>query len=203
LGRLEEFPNKDFDTAIELYDHQLRLNPIHREALERMVACHFFLERYQSAVDKLTALSHFHGDRASPRLAMIIAKCQAALYENQRQYSRALVVYEARINALDPDEQALYHDLTLVATPDDAAYYLTLSEIEKAVYRRTFWAGRDPDPTSGVNERLVEHYRRGMYARENFSLAVQLWDRRGPIYIRYGEPDDRQRATLRATEELV
>ena len=122
LGRLEEFPNKDFDTAIELYDHQLRLNPIHREALERMVACHFFLERYQSAVDKLTALSHFHGDRASPRLPMIIAKCQAALYENQRQYGRALVVY---------------------------------------------------------------------------------WDRRGPIYIRYGEPDDRQRATLRATEELV
>ncbi|MDP6042189.1 MAG: hypothetical protein QGG64_26810, partial [Candidatus Latescibacteria bacterium] len=38
------------------------------------------------------------------------------------------------------------------------------------------------------NERLVEHYRRVIYALQNYSKDGKRWDRRGAIYIRYGEP---------------
>lgn len=42
------------------------------------------------------------------------------------------------------------------------------------------------------NERMVEHYRRIMYARIHFSERQLPYDRRGEIYVRSGEPDDRR-----------
>ncbi|MBM3261953.1 MAG: GWxTD domain-containing protein [candidate division Zixibacteria bacterium] len=58
---------------------------------------------------------------------------------------------------------------------------------------RVFWAARDPNPATEVNERLVEHYRRVTFARTQFFRGQFPWDRRGEIYVRYGEPDDRAR----------
>ena len=54
----------------------------------------------------------------------------------------------------------------------------------------------DPTPTTGVNERRVEHYRRVHYARLNFAEGISQWDgrgwdRRGDVYIRFGHPDHR------------
>lgn len=55
-----------------------------------------------------------------------------------------------------------------------------------------FWLDRDLTPNSLVNERLLEHWERIAYARENFTernTTVYETDDRGPIYVKYGQPD--------------
>jgi len=56
-----------------------------------------------------------------------------------------------------------------------------------------FWITRDPLATSALNERLIQHWERIAYARENYKLASNSpygTDDRGTIYVRFGEPDD-------------
>ncbi len=108
---------------------------------------------------------------------------------------------------------------------DDAKYILTPPELER--YRRmsapdsfrtffhTLWLARDPLPSSPVNARLTEHYRRLLKAEKDFWFdGLRTWhnspDRlhelqyppayrlndefndKGLVYIRYGEPDERE-----------
>jgi len=56
----------------------------------------------------------------------------------------------------------------------------------------TFWVFKDPVPTTEKNERLIEHWQRIAYARENFkndNTNVYGTDDRGLVYVKYGEPD--------------
>lgn len=56
-----------------------------------------------------------------------------------------------------------------------------------------FWTSRDPNPITEENERLIEHYRRLEYARNQYpGKDISAYDDRGKIYVRYGEPDDYQ-----------
>ena len=90
-------------------------------------------------------------------------------------------------------------------------YELPLNSISEAL--RVYWLERDPLPASSYNRRLIEHYRRLMYAEEHYRYdgyrppmakadvlngfsfpdwyhENQKFDDRGLIYIRYGNPDD-------------
>ena len=53
-----------------------------------------------------------------------------------------------------------------------------------------FWNEHDGQYGTIENERMVEHYRRIMYSRIHFYEKQLPYDRRGEIYVRYGEPDD-------------
>lgn len=59
---------------------------------------------------------------------------------------------------------------------------------------KTFWVFKDPVPTTEKNERLIEHWQRIAYARENFkneNTNVYGTDDRGLVYVKYGEPDEK------------
>ncbi|MCC5914747.1 MAG: GWxTD domain-containing protein [Balneolaceae bacterium] len=54
-----------------------------------------------------------------------------------------------------------------------------------------YWIQQNPYPSTPVNERLIEHFVRIQYAKENFTLAsntVYGTDDRGLIFVRFGEP---------------
>ena len=69
---------------------------------------------------------------------------------------------------------------------------LTTDE-ERDGFIEFFWARRDPDPATVENEFKVEHYRRIVYANENFSAGIQGWKSdRGMTYIKFGPPDRRE-----------
>ena len=57
------------------------------------------------------------------------------------------------------------------------------------VFLIRFWNKRDPTPTTNLNERVLEHFRRVWFVRHHFSTGVQPYDDRGIIYLRYGQPD--------------
>ncbi|MDX1619093.1 MAG: GWxTD domain-containing protein, partial [Balneolaceae bacterium] len=54
-----------------------------------------------------------------------------------------------------------------------------------------FWESMDPTLDTRFNERLVEHWKRIAYAKENFRLSnstVYGTDERAMVYLKYGEP---------------
>ena len=56
---------------------------------------------------------------------------------------------------------------------------------------KQFWIERDPTPTTVLNERLLEHWSRVAYARENHvysSNSAFGTDDRGTVYVKYGPP---------------
>lgn len=70
---------------------------------------------------------------------------------------------------------------------------LTTAE-EKEQFIEQFWARRDSDPKTPVNEFKEEHYRRIAYAKDHFSSGLPGWRTdRGRVYIIYGPPDEIQR----------
>jgi len=84
----------------------------------------------------------------------------------------------------------------LIATPDLIEAYERASAGERVRLLRKFWVMLDPTPTTEVNERRVEHFRRVYQARLNFAEGIKAqhgrgWDRRGDITIRFGAPDHR------------
>ncbi|MCP4727580.1 MAG: GWxTD domain-containing protein, partial [bacterium] len=57
---------------------------------------------------------------------------------------------------------------------------------------KKFWLDKDPTPTTPANERLLEHWERIVYAREEYIRgrnSAYNTDDRGLIYVKYGEPD--------------
>ena len=64
---------------------------------------------------------------------------------------------------------------------------------------RGYWVQLDPTPAQPVNERLIEHWERIAVAKDRFTKnnnTVYGTDDRALIFIRYGEPDRKNRGIL-------
>ncbi len=115
---------------------------------------------------------------------------QVFLYEGDGE--RAVRIFRNYITLLDAAEAALYRDISLLASiPELESYNRVTSAIEREAFLRRFWIRHDLSRVSGGFLRQAEHYRRVWHARTHFSKAIYPWDRRGEVYIRYGEPDYR------------
>ncbi|MDA0748883.1 MAG: GWxTD domain-containing protein, partial [bacterium] len=118
----------------------------------------------------------------------------AQVYAVQGNADRALALFLAYIEALPEDERRLYEDPSLVAFLKDLEAFHNTPESEREAFLEAFWRKLDLTQVSGGKARRVEHYRRVWYARTYFSEKVKPWDRRGEVYIRFGEPDYRSRS---------
>lgn len=94
---------------------------------------------------------------------------------------------------LSQKEKELYYGIKAVAAPEEFKQFQKLSGDKRAEWLRIFWVSRDPTPTTPENEFYNEHQRRVAYAVEHFhtNRLGYLWDDRGEVYIRFGEPDER------------
>ena len=112
--------------------------------------------------------------------------------------------------ARSPAAVALYRaDLSWIA---DSAELMAFDAVstpgERAAWLAEFWGKRDAVDARDVGERLAEHYRRWFQARRDFRLVSRhrhydvteryrstqaVFDDRGIIYLRHGEPDRRAR----------
>lgn len=79
---------------------------------------------------------------------------------------------------------------TVVLGDEERAEYEFIPAEKREEYRRIHWARLDPTPTTGINEREMEHQLRVVRAirnnRDRFGLFV--WDDRARAIIRFGEP---------------
>ena len=114
-----------------------------------------------------------------------------ATYVLSRRFEEAQDAYHRAFAHMPNEERAYYDDITHVARESEALRFTQLQGDARVEYIRRFWAEHDPTPVTNVNERELEHYRRVWYARRHFSRSQVPWDRRGSVYIRYGEPAHR------------
>jgi|GEM_PF-2080476 len=86
----------------------------------------------------------------------------------------------------------LYADVVDILSDAELSRWKALRTTdEKVTFLKRFWHGHDSTPATPVNERLVEHYTRLLYARDKFTwIDMRGYDDRGMIYIKYGPPDD-------------
>ncbi len=107
----------------------------------------------------------------------------------------------------DSARAELRRDVRWIATPAELAAFDAAPAESAGAWVRGFWDGRDALEGRRAGDRFVEHVRRLQHATENFLLvsrrrqydpsfayrdtAQNLYDDRGVIYIRHGEPDDR------------
>lgn len=171
-----------------LYEKYLRLKPGDIEALYGLAVSYTEEHNYRSVVDiGEIALMKNPGEA---RLLALLAQAYAGLGDPDR----ALELFAQYFNVIPAEERALYKDLQLVARPEELQEYESLPEDERPAFLTTFWRKRDLTLISGGLAREAEHYRRVWFARTHFAKAVQPWDRRGEVYIRFGEPDYRSRS---------
>ena len=111
------------------------------------------------------------------------------VHQTARDHDLAEAPLDAFVDGLEPKEQAVYYDLSLVAIGAELTRFQAAAEEEHKALSEAFWAGRDPAPATAANERWIEHCRRVAYAREHFGEHQFPWDTRGEVYVRYGRPD--------------
>ncbi len=91
-------------------------------------------------------------------------------------------------------DEELAH-LRYILDEDQQQRFLSLRPHERPDFLRVVWAAADPTPTTPINERKIEHYRKLALARTQFARegADPPWDKRGELLLRYGVPDQRRR----------
>lgn len=107
-------------------------------------------------------------------------------------YDSACIVFENGREGMGESEKALMDDIRYLMTPAEYASYQDASLYNQGKMLTQFWGQLDPDPTTGINERKLEHYARFVHAQLTFSVprkSIDGWrTKRGEMYIRYGRP---------------
>lgn len=135
-------------------------------------------------------------DSKSKSANLLKGYCQYLLedYENAGKY------FSAGIAAMDSAERAGYESILYLIPPQNTSLFQKLPASRRDSVRTQLWAELDFDPTTSVNERLVEHYARVWMANLLYSdkrNQVEGWTTdMGETLIRMGFPDDRERAKI-------
>ena len=171
-----------------LYETYLELRPDDVDALYGLALTYTEQRNYRPVVEiGESALAKFPDEA---RVVALVAQAYAALGDPDL----SLEMFGKFMGMISDEERALYEDLRLVASPEELDIFEGLAGEDRAELLGKFWRKRDLTLISGGLAREAEHYRRVWYARAHFAKDVQPWDRRGEVYIRYGEPDYRSRS---------
>ncbi len=188
LGLCYEWLENDSEQALKYYERYVGLRPDDPEGLLGVGRACLDLRQFKKIEETLTPYCEQHPEDV--RLLPVLAQVDLLLGRSEQAFAR----FNRYLETLDPAERALYEDIRPIASASEAEAFAALAPEERPASLKRFWAKRDVDILTDVSEGQVEHYRRVWYARTYFGRLVQPWDRRGEVYIRYGEPDSRSRA---------
>ncbi|MDE2997627.1 MAG: GWxTD domain-containing protein [Gemmatimonadota bacterium] len=174
---------EDYEEAIVWYTRYLAMRPADQKVGRRLGHAYLKVKDYDRILEKVRAFTDEYPDAIE--LMPIVAQACA----KRNKYDMAMGFFSTYISRLNPDQRALYKDIGLIASSEEMAEYEQTSGATREAYLESFWNVRDPDIGTPVNERLLEHYRRVWYASLEFSNGKKPWDRRGEVYIRFGDPD--------------
>lgn len=79
----------------------------------------------------------------------------------------------------------------IISDEELKAFKQLSSDQERDQFIEAFWRRRDPTPDTMENEYREQHYRRIVFANEQFGSFIPGWrTHRGRLYIMYGPPED-------------
>ena len=192
LGEVYERFEEDHNKAMQYYQKYVELEPDNPENLYYYGLACVQAKAFDTIFEHIAPYLSANPDVV--QLLPIVA--QGHFYNDEAQ--KALELFERYLANIKSSERAHYTNIAYVASDTELEEYRAATPgPEQQAYREQFWARRDPDILTKLNERVIEHYRRTWYARTYFSSNVYPWDERGAVYIRYGEPDYRSRSNDR------
>ena len=178
-----------YDKAMKAYSRQIAVNPGHPITPARLAHVAMRLKSVGEETYSLDDLKAMAKTKPKEYLPLL-----AEMYIEREDFVQAQATFGRYFQFLDPTERGYYQDLSLVASEEVLAKMQGAFGRSLTRLRDVFWLEQDPTPTTQVNERRVEHYRRVHFARSNFAEGLEEWhgrgwDRRGDVYIRLGHPD--------------
>ena len=192
LGQVYERFQEDHKKAMQYYQKYVELEPDNPEGLYYFGLACVQAQEYEKILTYIAPYLAANSDVV--QLLPIVA--QGHFYNEEEQL--ALEYFERFLVNIEGSERQHYSDIAYIASGTELeGYNATTPGPERLAYREQFWARRDPDILTKLNERVIEHYRRTWYARTFFSSNAYPWDQRGTVYIRYGEPEYRSRSNDR------
>ncbi len=191
LGEWYEVHEEDFERAALLYARYMTLKPEDPKGRQRLAAVYLRSRNYERIVDLLTDYVRQHPDETGVMAVLAQACVGLGRLEWADRYFREY------LQAATAEEQALYRDPVLLMSSEERSAYDMADGQARVELVKRFWTAHDPDLTTAINERLLEHYRRVWYALGAYSSGKQPWDRRGEVYIRFGEPDYRSTSDMK------
>ncbi len=187
----------DLDAARQSFHNQIDIYPDHMNARLALLMLDMGVGDWEGAIATARDINTRDPDcwEAYPWLA--------GAYWKDGRAAEAMAAFEDCFPHLPEKERGLYSDLGLVLSTAETGEWAALDGAGREAYRRRYWEIRDPDPQTGVNERLLEHYIRIAYARLEFGRERWPWDARGEAYVRFGEPDVRTGPGMPYPRDLV
>ncbi len=176
--------------AVEFYEQALKRDSSNGEALYGIAMIFLQEKKY----DKTTAtLDKIKEGKFNPKQVYLL---RAYLGHRTKDYRKADEYYGRAFDLMPLEERKTYEDVELLLSEEQKKEYAQLDEEKKTKFNERFWTSIDPDPSTEINERKLEHYSRIVYSDINFSvpsLKVRgCASDRGRMCIKFGEPDFRQ-----------
>jgi tetratricopeptide (TPR) repeat protein len=150
-------------------DRALALHPDDPAAVERRALIAVALGEPERA-DSLAA--RVLGGRGPDVVAWLL---RADASFQQGRDSSGYAWYDSALAHADLDSTgALWDNVRLIATPDEAARFAVTGPGDARRFFLWFWGKRDPNLVTPWNERIAEHFRRLAYVRRHFHLLHPL-----------------------------
>jgi GWxTD domain-containing protein len=180
--------NEEDKKAVEYYRTYLRMEPDDVEVAIRFGQALGRLQDFRGIESYIEPLLSSHPEAYA--LLPIVA------YKDYRtgRFSRSRERFARFLGRIGKGEREIYEDITVLLSEAYLMAYEELDEDQQQIFVDRFWLKRDPDLTTEANERHLEHLSRVWIARRDYSDLAYPWDRRGIVYVRYGEPDYRARS---------
>ena len=122
---------------------------------------------------------------------------------NAGDFEKCRDLFARAFSLMGKDENTSYTDVSLLLSsdPEKRDYDADASQA-KLETQRLYWIANDPDPTTEMNERVLEHVCRVFMSDVRFASStppLRGWETaRGRALVKFGEPD-RVRTTLEGT----
>lgn len=117
---------------------------------------------------------------------------RAALSYDDERFKKAAADFDRALGLIDPEEYEAYTDISSLLPYEDRSVYEAASDAKRETIEREFWTEADPDPTTPINERRLEHTYRMFLADLYFSIersSIRGWEtERGATFVKFGWP---------------
>ncbi len=181
---------EDLSLIIVELQRAVELDPRNRDALSRLTLAH--LERGQP--DSMhSVLDLFLENHPADADAIMFS---AIAHHEEGRYEQALSEWERFFAICDSTTHAAFNDIGFLLTQSQKKKLKRLEADGREEFIRILWKELDPTPTTELNERVLEHWRRVGISKALFSdqkTGTRGWETGpGEVLIRFGLPQSRE-----------
>jgi len=180
--------DNNYKRALEALKKVIEQDSTFRDADLQLGIVYFYLGELDIAESVLKNVTEANRTAAKAMIQLSELYMEKELIKEATHY-----YYDGVMRLRDPKVwNKIYSDIRILMEEEERKRFENLPIESKGNFIRKFWKRKDPTPTTEENERLTEHHRRVMFARENYSdIVVPYYDDRGKVYVKYGPPDNK------------